>query len=60
MAGGRGKWLKIMSVQHLFGIMKEKMVENHVSSTSDGRMKEKMVENHVSPTSECQKELENG
>ena len=34
MAGGREKWLKIMSVQHLYGIMKEKMVENHVSPTS--------------------------
>ena len=34
MAGGRKKWLKIMSVQHVDGRRKDKMVENHVSPTS--------------------------
>ena len=52
MAGGRKKWFQIMSVQHLDGRRKEKMVENHVSPTSVvGRRKEKMVENHVISTS---------
>ena len=34
-AGGMNKWLKIMSVQHLDGRRKGKMVENHVSPTSE-------------------------
>ena len=34
MARGRKKWFQIMSVQHLHGKRKEKMVENHVSPTS--------------------------
>ena len=60
MAGGRKKWLQIMSVQHLEGRRKEKMVENHVSPTCRWQEEGQMVENHVSPTSDWQKEGKNG